>query len=248
MTRLLLILSMALYSVTSVAEKPVGFLWYNLEREKKESPRMIPKGIPFNRLSYTERDSVLQFYTMEALHRARLTKSVNDMRIFLKLQDYWLKESTRFRDLFQKTMLLYPEYDYTVTHPTSHLGTKLTDELREAYRKRVINTLSQIHGLLFFYRGKSPYDLKQIPIIRDFSQRFNLKLIPVSVDGIKSYQMPATRLDQGQANALGVRFFPALLLVNPKTHMSLPIAFGLSTQDVLEKRLVAVATEFKGEV
>jgi conjugal transfer pilus assembly protein TraF len=247
MTRIILIFFMVLYSVGSVAEKPVGFLWYNVEKEKKESvPK--PKGIPFNRLSYTERDSVLQFYTMEALHRARQTKSVKDMRVFLSLQDYWLKESTRFRDLFQKTMLLHPEYDYTVTHPTSNLGTKLTDEVREAYRKSVIKKLSKTHGLLFFYRGKSPYDLKQIPIITDFCKRFKLDLIPVSVDGIQSYQLPSSRLDKGQANALGVRFFPALLLVNPKNHQSMPVAFGLTTQDLLEKRLVQVATQFKGDV
>jgi conjugal transfer pilus assembly protein TraF len=54
-------------------------------------------------------------------------------------------------------------------------------------------------------------------------------------------------LDNGQANRLGVRFFPAVLLVNPQNQFVAPVAYGLTTQDVLMERLVSVATQFKGE-
>lgn len=229
------------------AEKPAGFLWYNIEHAKKKVQKVKPKGISFNQLSFTDRDAVLRFYTMEALHKARYTKKVEDMRHFLSLQHYWLEESTRFKALFQKTMLAHPEYDYAVTHPTSNLGAKITDEVREAKRVEVISSLSKSHGLLFFYRGKSPYDLKQIPIIADFCRRFHLSLIPVSVDGALSPELLHSRIDNGQANRLGVRFFPAVLLVNPQNQFIAPVAYGLTTQDVLMERLVSVATHFKGE-
>lgn len=98
---------------------------------------------------------MLRFYTMEALHKARYTKKVEDMRVFLSLQDYWLKESSRFKSLFQKTMLEHPEYDYTVTHPTSNLGAKITDEVRESQTIEIINRLSKSHGLLFSTVGKA---------------------------------------------------------------------------------------------
>ena len=111
-----LFLSTALYS----SEVPVGFLWYNLPiiNNIKKSPQATQKNkksIPFNQLSYTDRDKVLRFYTLEALHKARYTKSMKDMRIFLALQDYWLRESSRFSTLFQQTLLQYPHYDYSVT-------------------------------------------------------------------------------------------------------------------------------------
>jgi conjugal transfer pilus assembly protein TraF len=226
------------------AEKPIGFLWYNVVPEKMLQKKAKPKGIPFQQLSFTERDAVLHFYTMEALHKARQTKKVEDMRVFLSIQDYWLKESSRFRDLFQKTMLAYPEYDYTVTHPTSNLGTKITDEVREQKQKRAISSLSKSHGLLFFYRGKSPYDIKQIPILADFCQQFHLTLMPVSVDGVK-FPLIESNIDQGQAERLNVRYFPAILLVNPKTHETTPIAYGLTTQDILASRLQNVTTSLR---
>ena len=229
------------------ADKPVGFLWYTKEKETKKVEKKAPSGTSFKSLSYTERDAVLRFYTMEALHKARHTKKIEDMRVFLSLQDYWLQESSKFKSLFQQTMLAHPEYDYAVTHPTSNLGAKITDEVRESQTVEVINRLSQSHGLLFFYRGKSPYDLKQIPIIVDFCKRFRIQLMPISVDGATVPELLNSRMDQGQANRLGVRYFPALLLVNPANQRVSPVAYGLTTQDVLMERMKQVANEFKGE-
>ncbi|HAU1796526.1 TPA: type-F conjugative transfer system pilin assembly protein TraF [Legionella pneumophila] len=246
MTRVILMVLLLLNGVV-FADKPVGFLWYTKEKENKRVEKKQPAGIPFKSLSYTERDAVLRFYTMEALHKARYTKKVEDMRVFLSLQDYWLKESSRFKSLFQQTMLAHPEYDYAVTHPTSNLGAKITDEVRESQTVDVINRLSKSHGLLFFYRGKSPYDLKQIPIIVDFCKRFSIPMMPISVDGVTSPELLNSRMDKGQADRLGVRYFPALLLVNPQNQRVSPIVYGLTTQDVLMERIKQVANQFKGD-
>lgn len=242
------VLLIVLYSLTVLAEKPVGFLWYSIEKEHNKIKKSPPRGTPFNQLSYTQQDAVLHFYTMEALHKARQTKKVEDMRVFLSLQDYWLKESSRFKQLFQKTMLAYPQYDYTVTHPTSNLGAKITDEVREQKKEEVIHGIAKSHGLLFFYRGKSLYDQKQIPILVDFCRRFNLSMMPVSVDGVVLPELPNSRIDQGQAERLGVHYFPALLLVNPENQQVNPIAYGLTTQDVLMERIAQVTTQFLGEL
>ncbi|STX81707.1 conjugal pilus assembly protein TraF [Legionella busanensis] len=247
MIKIAFLLCFLITQVWAAENKPAGFLWYAIEKEKKRIDKKKPAGIPFKRLSYTERDAVLRFYTMEALHKARYTKKVKDMRVFLSLQDYWLKESSRFKSVFQQTMLTHPEYDYAVTHPTSNLGSKITDELRETQTREVINRLSKSHGLLFFYRGKSPYDVKQIPILVDFCRRFNISLIPISVDGVISPELIHSRIDKGQANRLGVHYFPALLLVNPLSHRVAPVAYGLTTQDVLMTRIKQVATHFKGD-
>lgn len=250
MTKVLFIILMVCSSWCFAEEEPVGFLWYNIKKEKslqakKRAPE-VKKGVPFNQLSFTQRDAVLRFYTMEALHKARHTKRVEDMRVFLSLQHYWLEESSRFKQLFQQTMLAYPEYDYTVTHPTSNIGAKITDEFRDKARTHLISKIAQTHGVLFFYRGKSPYDIKQIPIISDFCKRFNLALMPVSVDGVIAPELPGSRVDVGQANQMKVHYFPAILLVNPNSKKTAPLAFGLTTQDVLMERFEQVATQFKG--
>lgn len=224
------------------AEKsePVGFLWYNLPKVASEKPQQTLKpqaSVPFSKLSYTERDAVLRFYTMEALHKARYTGSMEDMRSFIALQDYFLKGSSQFSNLFQKTMLFNPQYDYTVTHPTSNLGVKLSDRLRTEENQKRLGVLAKTHGLLFFYRGANPFDQKQIPILETFAKEQGFSLLPISVDGVRSEILPNSRLNEGQTEALGVRFFPAILLVNPATAKTTPVAYGLTTADVLERRL-----------
>jgi conjugal transfer pilus assembly protein TraF len=100
--------------------------------------------------------------------------------------------------------------------------------------------LAETSGLLFFYRSKNPYDTRQIPILEDFCRKFGFELIPVSVDGEVSPELPKSRLDRGQAARLNVRYFPAVLLVNPQAKITQPVAFGLTTQDVLTARLMQV--------
>lgn len=238
-----LLIAALIISGTSNAA-PAGFLWYNLAKPEAKPKK---KGTDFKRLSYTDKDAVLRFYTMEALHKVRFTKKMADERVFLALQDYWLREATAHGRLNQKTLLYYPQYDYSVTHPTSTIGSQLQDSMRERNHQSIIEGLSKTHGLLFFYRAKNPYDQRQIPIVQDFCRTHALSLIPISVDGAISSDIPDTRHDSGQAARLGVRYFPALLLVNPKTQKTFPLAFGLTTQDVLKTRLVAVANNFKGE-
>lgn len=240
---LLLSLSIA----AAAAERPVGFLWYNLPKEAPSPKKERPRGKPFNQLSFTQRDAVLHFYTMEALHKAHQTKKMEDMRRFLSLQDYWLAESSRFKALFQKTLLAYPQYDYTVTHPMSQAGIRLTEERRERLHLQRLKALSKTQGFLFFYRGKSAYDRRQIPILLDFCKTHRLSLLAVSVDGVKADALPDTRLDKGQADRLGVRYFPALLLADPARGKATPVAYGLFTQDMLLTRLNQVATHFNGE-
>lgn len=239
----LFIVGLLLITTVVHAEKPAGFLWYNVPKEEKHQK----KGTPFSQLSYTDKDAVLHFYTMEALHKVRFTHQLEDERVFLALQNYWLKEASIHGTLNQKALLYYPEYDFSVTHPTSDLGAKIYDSTLLSRQKEDVSKLSKTHGLLFFYRGKEALDTKQIPILQDFCQKFKFHLIPVSVDGEKSDSLSDTRMDNGQASRLGVNYFPAIVLVNPKSTSYIPVAFGLTTQDMLIQRLSFVVHQFRGE-
>ena len=58
-----------------------------------------------------------------------------------------------------------------------------------------------------------------------------------------------SKVDHGQAKQLNIRFFPALILVNPKTNRTQPVSYGLVTQDILARQFLLVATDFsKGDL
>jgi conjugal transfer pilus assembly protein TraF len=244
---LLLMILMMIFSSFIHAEKPVGRLWYNLPQEKKEVEKK-PKGVSFSQLSYTDKDAVLHFYTMEALHKVRFTHDLEDEKNFLALQNFWLKEAQIHGKLNQKALIAYPEYDYSVTHPTSNIGIKIQDSLEYEKKNKALEKIAKKQGFIFYYRGNSALDTRQIPILQAFCKEYGFQMIGVSVDGVVADSLPESRIDQGEAEAMNVHYFPAILLVNPKTKYVTPVAYGLTTQDVLVEHLWVIQKNFQGEV
>lgn len=243
MARLSVFFILLLASFSAFCEKPVGFLWYNVPREAKNQDKKI-NGVPFSQLSYSARDKVLAFYTREAWHKAMNHLTVADMRNYLALQNYWTTRATDTSRVFEKTMLYYPEFHYEVTHPSNSIGVKVSDEIREKKEQIAIHALSKNHGLLYFYRGSNAYDKKASPIVSDFAKRYQFKLIPVSVDGIVDPLFPNSKIGKKEAKKLGVRFYPALILVHPKTKKTQPVSYGILSQDMLARQFLLVATDF----
>ncbi|OGV25544.1 MAG: hypothetical protein A3F18_00965 [Legionellales bacterium RIFCSPHIGHO2_12_FULL_37_14] len=228
-------LGLLLISTSLYANQPVGFLWYNQPKEPKPKKQ---KGIPFNQLSYTDKDAVLKFYTLESLHKVRFTHKLEDEKTFLALQAFWLKEASIHGEINQQALRYYPQYDFTITHPTSNIGTKLEDAKKRLEIRKYLKKLAKTHGLLFFYRGKHAFDQEQALIMQAFANQHHFTLLPVSIDRVKA--LPNTRFDKGEANKLGIKHFPAVLLIEPKTKKVLPVAFGVNTQDVLAERLFKI--------
>ena len=227
------------YAANPVPKK--GYLWYNLP--KIEQPLKKARAIPFSKLSYQERNKVLHYFTMESLHKARQTHDVKDMEVFLSFQRYWLNEASIFQHNFQYALLRKPELDPTVKNPTSAIGTSLNEQQKGLYRQKAISELTQHYGLMFFYKGASPYSEKQALVLKDFAQRYQFKYIPVSVDGVVLDSMPNSRRDSGQAKRLHVSNYPSLILVEPKTGQTMPLANGFLTQDYLTENFEVIAKE-----
>lgn len=136
-----------------------------------------------------------------------------------------------------------PDLDPTVKTPTSAIGTAINEQQKRSYRQRAISELTKNYGLMFFYKGASPYSEKQAQVLKDFAERYHFKYIPVSVDGVILQSMPHSRRDSGQAARLHVDSYPALILVEPKTGKTLPVAHGFLTQDYLTENFEVVAKE-----
>ncbi len=225
--------------------RPRGFLWYSLPQDPPVKSKR-PQGVRFSHLSYTQRDAILKFYTLEALHKVRFTHKLEDEKNFLALQNFWLKEAQIHGQLNQKALMAYPEYDYSVTHPTSNIGIKIQDAIAHEKKNKALHALAKNHGFVFYYRGKSSLDTRQIPILQAFCKEHGFHMVGVSVDGEVADTLPESRIERGDAEAMNVHYFPAILLVNPKSKQVIPVAYGLTTQDVLVDHLWSVHQNFNG--
>jgi conjugal transfer pilus assembly protein TraF len=232
-----------LMSGISFAANPPGYLWYNLPKKEKVLKEK-KAGVLFKNLSYQQKDAVLTYMTREAWHRAMQDLSVDSMKRYIVLQDYITNRATKTSRIFEKTMTHYPQYRYSTTHPNSALGIKISDSQREEAEKSAIDALSKTNGVFYFYRGQNTFDNRQAPIFSDFAKKHHLKVIPISVDGVINEDFPESRVDTGQAGKLNVTYFPAVILVNPKTAKTMPVSYGLVTQDMLARQFYLAATDF----
>lgn len=100
-------------------------------------------------------------------------------------------------------------------------------------------------GLTHLYRGQDPIDGQLAQVINGFRDTYGLSVIPVSVDGVINPLLPDSRTDQGQAQRLGVKYFPAMMLVDPKQGSVRPLSYGFISQDDLAKQFLNVSEDFK---
>ena len=84
--------------------------------------------------------------------------------------------------------------------------------------------------------------------MKSFGEQYGLSIIPISIDGKMASSYPQSKLDNGQAMAMGIKHFPALFLVNPKKNEYKPLAYGFITQDDLARRVLNVVTNFKPRI
>ncbi|MDV2041187.1 conjugal transfer protein TraF [Escherichia coli] len=109
----------------------------------------------------------------------------------------------------------------------------------------IMQKLAEHYGIMFFYRGQDPIDGQLAQVINGFRDTYGLSVIPVSVDGVINPLLPDSRTDQGQAQRLGVKYFPAMMLVDPKQGSVRPLSYGFISQDDLAKQFLNVSEDFK---
>ncbi|MDY1815607.1 conjugal transfer protein TraF [Klebsiella pneumoniae] len=115
-----------------------------------------------------------------------------------------------------------------------------------AQQRQAIARLAEHYGIMFFfYRGQEPIDGQLAQVINGFRDTYGLSVIPVSVDGVINPLLPDSRTDQGQAQRLGVKYFPAMMLVDPKQGSVRPLSYGFISQDDLAKQFLNVSEDFK---
>lgn len=210
-------------------QNPIGWHW-NDEMEK-QNKKQIKKPMIENKnnsnpiLEMKRVHLALQY----AKDRAVLNPTVENIREYLIIQNMIMNQSTRFADNWKKTMLLYPEFDYGISHPTDSAIAQVVQSNLHNQKAKIAKLMAKQFGLLFFYNGSNPLSLVMEKTLTQFASFYGFSIIAVSVDrNIIPHLLP-TRIDNGQAMSLGVKAFPALVLVNPKTGAHHILTYGYAS-------------------
>ncbi len=213
--------------------------------EARDEDRKAVPAAPPPQMDILEKLATLQAATKRSLYEAILYPSSENFVKYFRLQNYWTQQAGLFSMSAKKAMLENPELDYNLQY--SHYNGTVKNQLAADYaeQRQAISTLAQHYGVMFFYRGREAIDGQLVQVIKNFRETYGLSVIPVSVDGVINPMLPDSRTDQGQAEQLGVKFFPAMMLVNPKSGQVKPLSYGFISQDDLAKQFLYVSSDFK---
>ena len=114
---------------------------------------------------------------------------------------------------------------------------------QKADEDQAIALLAQHSGLFFFYRSTCPYCQRFAPIVKDFSARYGIAVLPITTDGISLSDFPNSQVDAGQAAKFRVDVEPALFTVDPYRQKIIPVGYGLMSEDALRTRILAIAKQ-----
>lgn len=240
-----LFMMVMLLSSCVVFANDAGWQWYNdpIKELTPEEKTITPTPPP--PMDIMEKMALLQEQTKRAKAEAIMYPSVPNFVKYFQLQNYWTQQAGLFSMSAKKAMLEHPELDYNLQY--SHYNGTVKNQLSADYaeQRKAIETLSQHYGVMFFYRGKEPIDGQLAQVIKNFRDTYKLSVIPVTVDGVISPLLADSRYNQGQAEQMGIKYFPAMMLVDPKRGSVKPLSYGFISQDDLAKQFLNVSTDFK---
>jgi conjugal transfer pilus assembly protein TraF len=245
-----------LMNAVTAESKAKGWHWYNevylqdKKEEKKKDDKISNEQAKEARTKKKENTAVEQIIILrkivdEAKAKAILYPTLENLREYIMLQNYVVNQATLFSRVWQKALLEYPELDFSIEHPNQNSFQHLVHEEKIKKEENAVKEYSKSYGLFFFYRGNNKIDEALSETVKEFSERHDITLIPITVDDKTLSIFKTSKIDSGQAKALNVKYFPALILVDPISQKNIPLNYGYISYSGLLERFLQLATDFK---
>ena len=243
LNKLIIIPFIFAWPLAGQAQDAIGWHWYNeakVERKAKIDDKHKQPSASMQMLA-------LRRMVREAKDQAILYPTEANLRTYVILQNFVIQQAARFTQIWQKMLLKNPELDYSIKHPTQSGAQQLLHEQDYQQETLAIKALGQQYGILFFYRGKHELDQALAPTILSFCQTNQITLLPITVDGQQLPLFANSSHNQQQASILGIKHFPALILVDLKTKQTIPLHYGFISESGLRQRCLQIITNFNEE-
>lgn len=235
---------------------PVGWHWYNENSVKKVNKKDNNKNSKtyqiFLQLTPSEQLQILQHVTTELRDKAVLTGNVSDIANYKRAQDMWVSKATAFTVGWQRMLLENPNLNYSLQYSHENALAPIMQQHVHELQNDAISNLSKNNGLLVFYRKNNQIDLIFVKLIKAFSDEHHIAVLfseegDQNKNNANTSMVSSNRIDKNfkRAHSLGVYYFPAVLLVNPKSGNYKIVSYGYLSQDELASRLLSISDNWK---
>lgn len=206
-----------------------------------DAPRQPPpSSAPVPRAELADFDR-LQKQLEETRKVAIMRPTEDNVRRYMDLEAAVVRRASYFADVAQRVAWAHPELDMTLEgRPVNAQAIEVYDRRQLSERADVVKALGQDHVLLFFFRSDCPYCHAFAPTLAEFSARYGISVVAISIDGPGLAEFPQYRMDNGMARRLQVTTVPTVFLAQPGTGQIQPVGFGPLSESQLLERLTVI--------
>jgi conjugal transfer pilus assembly protein TraF len=223
-----------------------GWHWYEkMEKDEEEDPKRDEKKESSKPQKMTESD-IVKAYSKELenrLHKAWMNPTGDNIKSYMEMQKDMVDRSQTFSENWMKTIFTNPMLDETLKNPVNQKARHLQLDLQKKKTKETIKGLSKEYGLFFFFSSHCAYCHEFAPVVKNFSEMHEWEVLAISLDGGQSDVFKNSVPDNGLFEQWNVQVLPALFAVNPTTGHVIPIAYGLTSIDEMENRIMQLVSQ-----
>ncbi|MBW8308886.1 MAG: conjugal transfer protein TraF [Candidatus Paracaedibacteraceae bacterium] len=179
------------------------------------------------------------------LAHAWINPTSQNVSRYQEMQQDMMNRSEVFSQTWMKNVFSNAGLDHTLVAPVNQKAVHVYLDQQKEEKQQVIKSLSQSHGLFFFYASNCPYCHQFAPIVKFFADQYGWEVLAISLDGGPIELFPNAVPDNGLASQWNVTALPSLFAVNPETEDVIQVAQGMTSIDEMENRIMVLTRENK---
>jgi conjugal transfer pilus assembly protein TraF len=227
-----------------------GWFWFEdpiTETVEKENPQeaAIPKSTPEEKDENVRIDVAWLRAKIPEYQEAAINNPTREnIARFMYAQRYMLDLSSRFSTKTMEFMQFESALDETKRRPISTFSLNaFKTDVQQNIRSVIAKVSNQTH-IWFFYSSDCSYCVKQIPVIREASVRFNLDVLAISMDGgrlpgMESFEHVVDKT--GVAERFGVQYTPTTFLAFDGDKGFAKLGEGMTDLPTIQDRILLSA-------
>lgn len=228
----------------SLSDHERGWYWHDDPKKILHKKEEVAQKKEVTTVASPDKTWKLIGHTVEvAIARAILDPTPENVAQARKMQRKLTKQSSFFSERWMLDLLLNPEEDESLINPNSSAARGLYNQQNSIVKDLAVQALSKNSGFIYFYEGGEAYSEKMAEVLKDFSNQYQIGIIPISVNNHISSVFPNSLLDSGQAQMMHVKHIPAIFSIHPKTNRPMPIAYGVVSHSELKDNIL-MASQF----
>lgn len=165
----------------------------------------------------------------------------DNVKAYMLLQRLAMDRAQKFAQVTQQVVIGNPMLDETFRRPLASFGAKKVDWEAGQQADRILLKIAQKAGIFFFFKSDCRYCIAEAPLVKMLEDN-GFDVLAISIDGgtLPNATFKKLRMNNGQAEALGLSATPATFLVSPDGRFE-NLGEGLFAYPELRSRILITA-------